>query len=261
MTAREGRFATAAPHYLAGRPPYAPRLFTLMAGRLGLDGSGTLLDLGCGPAPIAIALAPHMGRTIAMDPELAMLAAARAAIAAAAAAVELVAGSSAELDAQQAPLRLVTMGRSFQWMDRPATLAALDRLVVPGGALALLTTRQLPLADHAWQEAFEAALAPFADQDSAGLPHRQPGWLPHEAVLLDSPFARLERIGVIERRTTTLDRLVERAFSQSRTAPAVLGARQPLAEAALRRALAPFVRDGALCEVVESEALLAFREA
>ena len=58
-----------------------------------------------------------------------------------------------------------------------------------------------------------------------------------------------------------LDRLVRRAFSQSRSAPAKLGDALPRAEAALRTALAPFVHDGVIREVVESEALLAFRPA
>lgn len=261
MSAQQGRFATAAEHYTAGRVPYAPALFARLAERLRLDGTGTLLDLGCGPAQIAIALAPRMGRTIAMDPEPAMLDQARAAIEAAGAAVELVAGSSAALDRVPAPLRLVTMGRSFHWMDRPATLAALDRLVAPDGAIVLIQTHHLPLPDNAWRAAFAAALAPFEETDTAATPHRQPGWVRHEGVLLDSQFSRLERIGVIERRETTVDRLVRRAFSQSRSAPAKLGDALPRAEAALRTALAPFVHDGVIREVVESEALLAFRPA
>lgn len=261
MTAREGRFRTAAAHYLAGRAGYAALLFTRIADRLRLDRSGTMLDLGCGPAQIAIALAPHMGRTIAMDPEPAMLREAKAAIEAAGALVELVAGGSELLGQLAPPLRLVTMGRSFHWMDRVATLAALDRLLEPGGAIALLRTSQPVLPDNAWRPAFAEALAPFEATDAAAAPHRQPGWIPHEAVLLDSAFPALERIAVIERREVPVDALVHRAFSQSRSAPARLGAALPRAEAALRAALAPFAPDGHVHEVVESEALLALRHA
>lgn len=261
MNAREGRFATAAPHYLAGRPAYAPRLFERLAARLGLDGSGTLLDLGCGPAQIALALAPHMGRTIAMDPEPAMLEIARAAIDARGAAIELVAGSAAELGTIAGPLRLVTIGRAFHWMDRAATLATLDRLLEPHAAIAFLATRQPSLPDNAWAAPFADALAPFGGSAPSSAPHRQPGWIPHEAVLLDSPFPCLERLAVIERRATPAEALVRRAFSRSSTAPARLGPDLPRAEAALRAALAPFAINGAVREVVESEALLAFRPA
>ena len=37
------------------------------------------------------------------------------------------------------PYRLVTIGRAFHWMDRAATLAMLDRIVGPGGAVASFT--------------------------------------------------------------------------------------------------------------------------
>ena len=41
-------------------------------------------------------------------------------------------GSSYDLTPDMGPFRLVTMGRSFHWMDRAATLAMLDRIVAPG---------------------------------------------------------------------------------------------------------------------------------
>jgi hypothetical protein len=40
----------AAVHYRFGRPAYSPGLEALLAEELGLDGSGRLLDVGCGPA-------------------------------------------------------------------------------------------------------------------------------------------------------------------------------------------------------------------
>ncbi|MDQ1375419.1 MAG: hypothetical protein QOJ09_2757, partial [Actinomycetota bacterium] len=38
-----------ASHYLRGRPPYSQELGTVLGRELQLDGTGTLLDVGCGP--------------------------------------------------------------------------------------------------------------------------------------------------------------------------------------------------------------------
>ena len=51
------RFRSAAPHYLAGRPPYAPRLIRHVAHFTGLAPDARVLDLGCGPGMLAGAFA------------------------------------------------------------------------------------------------------------------------------------------------------------------------------------------------------------
>src|SRR5690242_18987392 len=45
-----------ATYYIHGRPAYSPALVPTLAAELGLDGSGRLLDVGCGPGVLAIAL-------------------------------------------------------------------------------------------------------------------------------------------------------------------------------------------------------------
>ena len=67
------RFRTAAQHYLAGRPAYAPRLIRHVARFTGLAPEHRVLDLGCGPGMLAGAFAPLAGEVIAMDPEPEML--------------------------------------------------------------------------------------------------------------------------------------------------------------------------------------------
>ena len=67
------RFRTAARHYLAGRPAYAPRLIRLVAELLRLSERDRLLDLGCGPGVLAGAFAPLVGEVVAIDPEPEML--------------------------------------------------------------------------------------------------------------------------------------------------------------------------------------------
>jgi predicted RNA methylase len=51
------RFNSTASFYAKFRPRYPAALLDEIATRCGLDGTGRLLDLGCGPAFIAIAMA------------------------------------------------------------------------------------------------------------------------------------------------------------------------------------------------------------
>ena len=48
----------AAAHYRSGRPGYSPELEGFFARTLGLDGTGRLLDGGCGPGILTVRLAP-----------------------------------------------------------------------------------------------------------------------------------------------------------------------------------------------------------
>ena len=74
MTDAARPYATAAGHYLRGRPPYSAQLPDVMRAEIGLDGSGTLIDVGCGPGILAVQLAPLFDTVIGIDPEPAMLA-------------------------------------------------------------------------------------------------------------------------------------------------------------------------------------------
>src|SRR5437773_12232235 len=64
----------AAAYYVRGRPPYARTLASTLAAELGLDGSGGLLDVGCGPGVLAIELADRFSHVIGLDPDAEMLA-------------------------------------------------------------------------------------------------------------------------------------------------------------------------------------------
>ena len=74
MTDADRPYATAAAHYLRGRPPYSPQLADVMRSELGLDGTGVLVDVGCGPGVLAVQLAPLFDTVVGIDPEPAMLA-------------------------------------------------------------------------------------------------------------------------------------------------------------------------------------------
>ena len=72
-----GRFATTVALYEELRPPYPPAFFREVVQRLALDKQHALIDLGTGPGLLALGFAPYVGRIVGVDPEPAMLAAAK----------------------------------------------------------------------------------------------------------------------------------------------------------------------------------------
>ena len=62
------RFQSTVTYYVRYRTRYPQALLNEVAGALGVDGGGRLLDLGCGPGFLAIGLAPHVEALVAERP-------------------------------------------------------------------------------------------------------------------------------------------------------------------------------------------------
>ena len=67
-------FKGASAYYERGRLPYAPGFVETLTEALGLDGGGRLLDVGCGPGIVGLALAPLFAELVGLDPDRDMLA-------------------------------------------------------------------------------------------------------------------------------------------------------------------------------------------
>ena len=253
------RFQSAADHYLAGRAPYPATLIASTAASLDLGREDRLLDLGCGPAQLAVAFAPYVKEVLALDPEPNMIALARAA-ARDLPNVTVSAGSSDDLGADLGRFRCVVIGRAFHWMQREETLRRLDTLIVPGGAVVLFGDERPTLPENEWVKEFEALIERYSADDPDRTRRRSDAFLPHLSVLLDSPFSALERISHVYRRAITAQDLVERALSQSSTSRARLGARADAMVVEIEAL--PVVRSNRpLAEALSSSALIARRPA
>ncbi|MGH8220432.1 MAG: methyltransferase domain-containing protein [Steroidobacteraceae bacterium] len=257
--AAAGRFHSAAPHYLSGRPPYSPALLGRVAMLCGLARTHRVLDLGCGPAQLSVAFAPLVAEVVAIDPEPAMLHAAAENMARAGVSVRLIEGRAEDLSACLGAFRMAVIGRAFHWMERARVLARLDEHIEPAGAVVLFGSRHPETADNAWLREYRQLLERYAVDDADRAERHAPGWHSHETVLLDSPFARLERISVIERRRTLAEALLDRAFSMSSTAPGRLGDRAETLAREMHAFAATHSIGGFVTEMVETDALIAHR--
>ncbi|MFY1633150.1 class I SAM-dependent methyltransferase [Solwaraspora sp. WMMB335] len=129
-------YAGSAAHYVAGRMAYPSELATVLITELGLAGTSTLLDVGCGPGSLTLLLAPSFARVIGVDADQEMVD--QATRQAAAHHVDNASWRcmrAEDLPADLPSVDVITFAQSFHWMDRPRVAAAARRLLALGGAL------------------------------------------------------------------------------------------------------------------------------
>ena len=128
-------FTGAAPFYVIGRVAYLPELADRIAAELNLDGSGRLLDVGCGPGSLTLPLADRFAAAVGIDADSGMLQEAdRLARAAGVANVEWRQLYAEALPADLGTFRLVTFAQSFHWMDQHRVARAVHGMLTPDGA-------------------------------------------------------------------------------------------------------------------------------
>jgi ubiquinone/menaquinone biosynthesis C-methylase UbiE len=255
------RFQSAVPYYERYRLGYPERLIARVVALLALSRGDAVLDLGCGPGSLSVPFAKAGMAVTAADPEPEMLAAAESAAKAAAVPLTLWRGGSYDLTPQMGPYRMVSIGRAFHWMDRLATLAMLDRLLCPGGAVVFFHDAHPVLPENEWFKVLckvgdrygRAAQPHIAERKALG--HRR-----YETSLYQSVFTQLDGLSVTVRKAVSEDEIVGRAFSQSTTSPEKLGTRADDFEAELRDRLRALSPAGEFIEIAEMVALVARRE-
>ncbi len=112
--------------------PYPPALEHSLRAELGLDGTGRLLDVGCGPGSLTHLLAPLFDEAVGVDASAAMIAEANAH---AAPNERFVLLRAEDLPAALGTFRVVTLAQSFHWMDQASVAPILFGMLEPGGAL------------------------------------------------------------------------------------------------------------------------------
>jgi ubiquinone/menaquinone biosynthesis C-methylase UbiE len=134
-------FEGTAEYYAVGRPPYSAQLADTVARELSLDGTGQLLDVGCGPGVLVLALAQLFDQVTALDPEPGMLQAGRRRCQQAGVDnVRWVQGVAEDIAALNlGSWRAVTFGQSFHRVRRLEVAETVYDQLVPGGSLVLIS--------------------------------------------------------------------------------------------------------------------------
>jgi SAM-dependent methyltransferase len=250
-----GRFASTVEFYARYREPYPPAFFKKIAEQINLRGHESLLDVGCGPGMLAIGFAPFVGVCSGLDPEPAMIPAARSAAEEAGVSLSLIDGRIEDFPATQT-YDLITIGRAQHWLERTPTLTVLERILAPGsGRILICRTSTVETAETPWVKAYRKVRSAWASGPAEKRYRVAPS-----AWFAGSCFEAVGEISVAENHQVTIADLIGRALSRSNTSPEVVGEGQARFKSEIAAALEPFTRDGVLEEQIVARASIFGRQ-
>jgi ubiquinone/menaquinone biosynthesis C-methylase UbiE len=132
-TAASG-FDSGAEAYERGRPSYPEAAIEHLARVLCLGPGKRVLDLAAGTGKMTRLLVPTGVELVAVEPVAGM----RTAFAAAVPGVEILDGTAEALPLPDASVDAVVVAQAFHWFDQERALAEIDRVLRPGGGVALV---------------------------------------------------------------------------------------------------------------------------
>jgi SAM-dependent methyltransferase len=262
-------YAGSAPYYTRGRLPYPPELADTLREELELDGTGRLLDVGCGPGSLALLLAPLFEHVVGIDADAAMVAEAeREAARRGLPNAKWLHLLAEDLPAGLGTFRVATFAQSFHWMDRERVAATVREMLEPDGTLVHVhaTTHRgvggdegLPVPQPPRDE-IEALVASYLGTERrAGRRAVPGGTLPfgEDEILRAAGFhgQRLMDVGGGRIHERSEDDVVASVFSLSSAAPHLFGDRLAEFEADLRALLRQTSPDGRFSERAREIAL------
>jgi SAM-dependent methyltransferase len=158
-------FARAVEAYERARPDYPPEAIAWLARELDLRAGRTVVDLAAGTGKLTRPLAALGCEVIAIEPVAEM----RAAIGPSARALD---GTAEAMPLPDDSADAVTVGQAFHWFDARKALAEIERVLRPGGALALAWNRR-PVESSSLWAAISELIEPYHDDAPS---HRSGAW-------------------------------------------------------------------------------------
>ena len=146
-------FARSVEAYERARPEYPAEAIEYIARELDLRPGRTVVDLAAGSGKLSRPLAKLGCDVIAVEPVDEM----RAAIGPG---IEALAGTAEAMPLADDSADAVTVGQAFHWFDGPKALAEIERVLRPGGALALAWNRR-PVESSELHAKISEIIAPY----------------------------------------------------------------------------------------------------
>ncbi len=255
-------FRSTAAYYSRYRVDYPPELADWAAGTLGLDGTGRLLDVGCGTGKVTLAFLPFVREAVGIDLSPEMIAVARAESEwRSVTNITWLAMDAVAIGAKLGRFRLITFGDAFHWLDRERILEAGYDLLVPGGGVAIMGAGGgSGQGNSPWQIAMGEVIRHWLGEE-----RRNAHWLPkmaksHEEVLEESRFRPAGRYEFQYRHLRDFQSVVGFLYSTSFCNRELLGAQVAAFEKDLRENLFAVQPDGRFEEEIKAYCLLGVKE-
>jgi ubiquinone/menaquinone biosynthesis C-methylase UbiE len=236
-------FAGTAEYYARYRLPYPESLFQDLLSSARIAPDRTLLDLGCGPGRIALALAPHFREVWAVDQESEMIAFGQQK-AQGIRNVRWIVASAEEVAVPNELFDLITVGEAFHRFDGPLVARRALGWLRPTGTIAILWYVNVWEGHEQWQQVAAELVRRYAPREHQA-PVNHP---PFEQTLSEAGFRDLRTREFQVAHTWSLDTLLGYFFSTSILSRRALGARAARFEAELHELLSPWDRGAGLQE-------------
>ncbi len=130
------RFAEVADAYQRGRPDYRPAVVGALAAELRIAAGDPVLDLGAGTGKLSRALVDFGLDVVAVEPQAAL----REVLAAQVGAERVRGGFAEEIPLADSSVAAVTVADAFHWFEQTTALSEIERVLRPGGGLAVLNS-------------------------------------------------------------------------------------------------------------------------
>jgi SAM-dependent methyltransferase len=202
-------FGRTAREYELGRPEWPEELLDRVLADLGLGPEAAVLDVGAGTGKLTRSLVPRFARVVAVEPDDAM----RAVLEEVVPGAESRAGSAEAIPLGDEDVDAAFSGEAFHWFAWPEAVRELERVLRPGGGLAIFWNIFLdgepPLSDAAEVVLDEA----FARGGAPGLPRVLGGrW---REPIAASRFGELHEDELLREVITDRDRWIANMLSVS----------------------------------------------
>ncbi len=255
-------FDGTAGYYARYRYDYPDEIAEIVATTFGLDGTGRLLDVGCGTGKLTFLLKPMFQEAVGIDRSAGMLAEAeRQATSRGVSGMKWVLGSAEDATEGLGEFRLVSCGEAFHWMDREKALITWHGLLEKQGGLAIVSTGGGSASGpEPWQQAMWEVIHRWL-----GPRRRNADWQErivkrHEEVIEASGLFQLVSYSHVDHTgVRDLDSVLGFLYSTSFCNKGLLGENVPRFEEDLRRSLLQVEPSGRFTELLEAEYILAKR--
>ncbi len=153
------RFSNRVENYIQYRPGYPPAILELLRAKCGLGPAATVADIGSGTGILTRLLLASGNRILGVEPNREMREAGERLLAGHPAFTS-VAGTAEATTLPDGSIDLITAGQAFHWFDRPKARVEFQRILKPGGWVALLWNDR-NISDRPFFRAYEELLLTY----------------------------------------------------------------------------------------------------
>lgn len=259
----EDLFKGAAIYYSRYRPLYSASLIRFFITRFNLDGSGQMLDLGCGDGRLALRFSDWFEKVVGVDMEPEMIQQAQKL--SREYRVENTKWFIGDIEKYKSQsngeFRFVTIAKAFHWMDRPVVLDHLYEMIPDGGGVAIIDNFTPNSVLLEWQKKVKDVVNQwYGNERRAGNTTFTHPEITHQEIIANSKFVlEVHQIPPYEQ-YWTIDSIIGNHYSTSYGSKRFLGENVDLFEEHLKEELLAIDPTGVFTEQINTSVKLALKE-